>query len=276
MVFESLINPIKAERKPWEMFFIGIVYSSFAMVLSLTLFPDDASLVMIFLTTLAAVPLIYGAIKIEERKDVIYHEEKFLLKEHSKALSFFMFLFLGFVVSFLVWNMFLPDVLSSILFKTQMRDIRRVEMVSYSVTGNVVNLFSSFSTILLNNLKVMVFSLLFSFFYGFGAIFILTWNASVIGAAIGNYIRSAVGISYFSAVSIGLVRYLIHGVPEILAYFCAGLAGGIISIAVVRHDFGGDKFKHILIDSLDLVIGAVILLVIAAALEVFVTPLVAF
>jgi hypothetical protein len=34
MVFESLINPIKAEKKPWEMFFIGIVYSSVAVILS--------------------------------------------------------------------------------------------------------------------------------------------------------------------------------------------------------------------------------------------------
>ena len=69
MVFESLINPIKAEKRPWEMLFIGMIYSSFAIILSLFIFREDASLVMIFLTTLAAVPLIYGAIKIEEKKD---------------------------------------------------------------------------------------------------------------------------------------------------------------------------------------------------------------
>ena len=272
MVFESLINPIKAERRPWEMFFIGLVYSSFAIVLSLFIFSEDASLVMIFLTTLASVPLIYGAIKIEERKDIKYEKELFLLKEHGKALSFFMFLFLGFCISFLLWYMFLPPDTTISLFQTQIRDIRRVEMISNGITGNAVNIFSTFSTILFNNLKVMAFSLLFSFFYGFGAIFILTWNASVIGAAIGNFVRTYVGGSMVSAVSVGLLRYLVHGIPEILAYFTAGLAGGIISVAIVRHDFAGKKFRRVLVDSFDLILVSIGLLLFAALLEVFVTP----
>lgn len=273
MVFESLINPIKAERNPWELFFIGIIYASLAVILSLFIFRQDSSLVMIFLTTLASVPLIYGAIKIEEKKDIIYEKEKFLIKEHGKALSFFMFLFFGFVISFLLWYIFLPQDSMSILFQTQIRDIKQVEMISYGAAGNVINIFSTFGKIFFNNLKVMAFSLLFSFFYGFGAIFILSWNASIIGAAIGNFVRNSVGGSYFAIISLGLLRYLIHGIPEILAYFTAGLAGGIVSIAIVRHDFGGEKFKHVIRDSFDLVIGAILLLFVAALLEIFVTPL---
>ena len=72
----------------------------------------------------------------------------------------------------------------------------------------------------------MIFALLFSFIYGSGAIFILTWNASVISVAIGSAIREmiasaalgagAVNIgTYFSAASIGVSRYLLHGIPEI-------------------------------------------------------------
>ncbi|MEA2037342.1 MAG: stage II sporulation protein M [Nanoarchaeota archaeon] len=273
MVFESLINPIKAERKPWEMLFIGMIYSSFAIILSLYIFREDASLVMIFLTTLAAVPLIYGAIKLEEKKDLAINDERTLLKEHGKALSFFMFLFLGFVLSYLLWFQFLPDDSVNTLFKTQLRDIRRVEMLNYGATGNVVSAFPVFGKILLNNIRVLGFSLLFSFFYGFGAIFILTWNASVIGAAIGTFIRTSATGAYFAVLSAGILRYMIHGIPEILAYFTAGLAGGIISIAIIRHDFGGDKFKNILKDSVSLIVGSILLLFIAALLEVFVTPL---
>jgi hypothetical protein len=33
---------------------------------------------------------------------------------------------------------------------------------------------------------------------------------------------------YFSHISYGLLMYALHGIPEILAYFVAGLAGGII------------------------------------------------
>ncbi len=273
MVLESLINPIKAEKKPWEMFIIGVIYSSFAVIFSYYIFKEDASLVAIFLTAFCSVPIIYGAIKLEEKKDLIIQKESYLLKEHGKALSFFMFLFLGFVVSFSLWYVFLPPDLANSLFSVQTRDINRIEVMSYGVTGNAVDLLSTFSKIFFNNIRVMIFSLIFAFFFGFGAIFILTWNASVIGVAIGSFIGIGIKSGNFLIASLGFLRYLIHGIPEILAYFMAGLAGGIISVAIIRHDFGDHKFKHIVLDSVDLVIGAVFMLFIAALLEIFITPL---
>ena len=68
MVLESLISPKKAEGKPLELFFIGLIYSSVAMFLSLWIFKDQASLVMVFLTVLAAIPLTYNTMKYEEKK----------------------------------------------------------------------------------------------------------------------------------------------------------------------------------------------------------------
>ena len=143
---------------------------------------------------------------------------------------------------------------------------------------------SILSKILLNNIKVLVFCIIFSFVYGAGAIFILIWNASVIGAAMGNFIRSglssaanslgfaAVG-SYFYMFSMGILRYAIHGIPEILAYFVGGLAGGLISVAVIKHSYGTKKFEKTLLDSSDLIIIALGILFIAAVLEVYLTPL---
>jgi len=131
----------------------------------------------------------------------------------------------------------------------------------------------------------LIFCVLFSFLYGAGAIFILSWNASVIGVAVGNYIRSHLAIvaaqtgldqvaSYFTIVSIRLFKYVIHGVPEILAYFVAALAGGIISIGVIRHDFKGRKFEQIILDSADLLLISLGILLLSAILEVWVTPFV--
>lgn len=271
MVFESLINPIKAKKRPWEMIFIGVVYSSVAVILSLFIFREYASLVIIFLTVLASVPLMYTAIKMEEKKSIELKEERFLLKEHGKALSFFMFLFFGFVLSFALWYIFLPPDITQTLYQTQINEIEKVENID--ITGDAVSLVSVFGSIFFNNLIVMVFALLFAFFYGVGAIFILTWNASVLGAAIGNFVNKNIGGSYFTSIPIGLLRYSIHGLPEMLAYFMAGLAGSIISVAIIRHDFGSGKFKHILVDSLDMIFLSVFVLFIAALLEVFVTPL---
>jgi len=272
MVLESILNPIKAEKRPWEMFFIGLVYSSFAIILSLFIFKEYASLVMVFLTVLASVPIMYAAIKMEEKKDLVIEEEKDLLKEHGKALSFFMFLFLGFVFSFVIWYSFLPNEITSTLFDVQINEINKVESINYDITGNAVNIFSTLGRILINNLWVLIFSLLFSFFYGVGGIFILTWNASIIGAAIGIFIKGS-GSSFLLAAPLGLIRYSVHGIPEMLAYFTAGLAGGIISVAIIRHDFGTPKFKKIMIDSLDLFFISLGILAIAAMIEVFVTPL---
>jgi len=281
MVLETIINPINAERKPWEMFFIGIVYSSVAILLSFWIFHEYTSLVMVFLTTMACVPLLYNTIKLEEKKDMIVNDERTLLREHSKVISFLLFLFLGFAISFAVWYVFLPADLAQNAFSVQTQTITNINS---GATGMAFQSLSTFTKIFFNNIKVLIFCILFAFIYGVGAIFILTWNASVIGAAIGNFIRTGISAEasmlglagaakYFQIFSFGLLRYVIHGVPEIAAYFIGGLAGSIISIAVIRHDLGTKKYEKILLDSSDLVIIAIVVLFLAALLEVYVTPL---
>ena len=56
-------------------------------------------------------------------------------------------------------------------------------------------------------------------------------------------------------------------------FIVGGLAGGIISIAIIRHDMGTKKFENILVDSSDLLILAIVVLAFAALIEVFVTPI---
>ncbi|NQU98389.1 stage II sporulation protein M [Candidatus Woesearchaeota archaeon] len=281
MVLESLISPFKAENRPGRLVLLGFVYSSVAIFLSLWIFKSYSSLIMVFLTVMACIPLLYNTIKMEEEKDLQDMGERWLLKEHAKALMAFMALFFGIALSCVLWYVVLPSETVSVLFETQTVTIQNINP---HITGQISGNTSSFVRIFLNNIKVLIFCVLFSFLYGSGAIFILTWNASVIGAAIGNFIRSnlayyssLVGFEktaqYFQIISIGLLKYIIHGIPEILAYFVAGLAGGIISVAIIRHDFGTRKFEHILLDSADLILLSIFLLFIAGLLEVWVTPI---
>ena len=288
MVLESLVRPKAAEKRPSSMFFLGFLYASVAMFLSLWIFRDQTSLVMVFLTVMAALPLVYDTIKYEEKKDLEIKEESKILKEHSKALAFFMYLFLGTVFSYSVWYILLPENVIGSVFNTQISTIKNINSNIFGIelfltTGSVTSA-SLLGQIFANNLKVLIFSLFFSFFFGAGALFILIWNASVISAAIGNFFRVNIAEyaaslgwikvgGYFHIFSLSLMRYFIHGLPEILAYFIGGLAGGIISIAITRHDVGTKEFRKVLLDSLDLIIIAVGLLFFAALLEVFVTPL---
>ena len=66
-MIESLVNPRNAEGHPFEMFFLGVVYTSVAIFLSLWIFRDYSSLVMVFLTVVASIPLVYTVIGIEEK-----------------------------------------------------------------------------------------------------------------------------------------------------------------------------------------------------------------
>ena len=69
------------------------------------------------------------------------------------------------------------------------------------------------------------------------------------------------------------MRYMTHGVFEILAYFMAGLAGGIISVAIINNDLMGENKKRILRDSVDLILLSIVFLIVGSIIEVFVTPL---
>jgi len=79
-------------------------------------------------------------------------------------------------------------------------------------------------------------------------------------------------VAYFYVGSLSILRYAVHGIPEILSYIVAGLAGGILSMAITRQDFGTKQFETVLLDVSDLVLLSVLILFIAAIIEVFVTP----
>lgn len=280
MVLENLITPFQSEQSPYKAFFLGLVYTTVAVFLSWMVFQSYASTTMVFLVTMAALPLVYQIIIMEEEKDLEGMEESWLLKEHGKAMRVFIWLFLGMSVAFMFWYSVLPAHMSTTLFQSQTDTINAL---NGRTTGFMSVDISMFMKIFLNNVRVVVFCVLFSFLYGAGALFILAWNASIIGAAMGYTIRKnlsmvaeSVGMhaasGYFQVVSYALLRYVIHGVPEIAAYFVAGLAGGIISIAVIRHDMGTRKFEHIILDTADLLLIALLLTFIAGILEVWVTP----
>jgi len=282
MVFEALINPAKSERHPTKLILLGFFYSSIAILISLGIFKSQSSLIFVFLTVLAVFPLVYNIIKSEEGKDLEDLDEKILLKEHSKALMVFMAIFIGVALACTLWYVVLPANTVSVLFQSQSDTISNINS---NVTGHQIASGSIFISIFLNNIYVLILCIILSFVYGSGAIFILTWNASVIGTAMGNFIRSNLAYyssligfekvgQYLQVISIGLLKYVIHGIPEILSYFVAGLAGGIISVAVIKHDFGTRKFDHILLDSADLLLLSIFLLFIAGLLEVYLTPLI--
>ena len=279
MVLEEL--GIERKHRSWgELFLFGVLYSSVGTLLSFWFFRNEPSLVMVFFTVLATIPLMYTTIKHEEREAENIMSEKRIFKSHGKALGLYFALFMGMVVAMSLWYVFLPHAWSDSLFKSQ---IDTISSINGGVTGNVIGA-DIFWSIVINNMQVLVLCLFFSFFYGAGAIFILAWNASGIAGAMGIFIRGKLAEAaqligwqkaslYFGAFSIGLFRYMTHGVFESVAYFIAGLAGSIISIAVIRHDLYERKMKRVTRDVAALMLVAIALIVLGSFVEVYVTPL---
>ena len=283
MVLESLSNPWKAEHRPWILFLWGAAYSIAGGLLAAWLFPASiASIVMVALVSGAAIPLLYNTIKYEEEKDVEIPVEKKLLEEHGKAIMVFLMLFLGMTAGMTLLYLALPVDQAVTLFSSQINTYKEINP-GHSVVGQATG-GADFQRIFFNNLKVLFFCIVFSFLYGAGAVFVLAWNASVIALAIGNVVRTkaallaadagAIGLaSYFKIVTIdGFGRYFIHGIFEIASYVIAALAGGIISVAIIKKHFSSEQSEHIILDVSDLLLASFVVLLFAAIIEVYITP----
>ncbi len=287
-MLEMIINPKSAEKRPWKMFFIGLVYASVSMILVHWFFSSDpvlpkfSGMIVVTFSVMFSLPFMYYMIKQEEQEDEEIEGFFSVWKVHSDAIFAFMWLFLGFVVAFSATYIGLLHISGNTsLFNAQLETYCLINspgniegcVKRYTFNNDVFGVGAitkemRFLAILENNVYVMFFTLLFSLVFGAGAIFVLSWNASVISAAIGIFTQYKL-----SEIPIGLARYMIHGFPEIAAYFITALAGGIFGVGVLRNGVRNPKFLRIVENTIVLLFIALIVLIIAAGIEVYFTPL---
>ncbi len=283
-MLESLINPKKVERGAVKMLFIGVLYASLSILLVHYFFSSDAVLskysgmIVVTFCVMFSLPFMYFLIKQEEEEDEQVEGFFSVWRVHKDAIYAFMWLFLGFIIAFSVWYIVLQD---STLFNAQIGtycminspgnidecvekyDFTKQPPLTGSTTKNV-----RFLSIIENNVYVMIFTLMFSLIFGAGAIFILAWNASVIAAAIGIFTKAKL-----IDIPFGVLRYMIHGFPEIAAYFITALAGGMFGLGVFKNGIKSPRFLKVLENVVILLFIAIAILIIAAAIEVYFTPI---
>lgn len=278
-----IVSLKRVMKRPWEMGYIGFIYSSIAIILTSFVFAGDAVLsqysgiLLVLFTLICCLPYMYQILRQQEGKGFEISSQGRLIREHSKAVHALMWLFLGLVVGFSIWYLILPSfgANSHNSFDAQIKTFCMINsphqyencLGQYGLISGKATSGEHLLGIFANNLYVLMFTLVFSLIFGAGAIFILIWNASVIAAAIGMFAEN------LSRLHLGLLRYLVHGLPEISAYFIAALAGGIVSVSVMRKDLRGERLWIILQDAIILVIVAVLILIASAFLEVYFTPL---
>lgn len=284
-MLEAIINPRAAEKRPWKMFFVGLVYASLSLILVKWFFSPDAVLskfsgmIVVTFCVMFSLPFMFYMIKQEAEEDEQADGFLDVWRIHSDAIFAFMWLFLGFVVAFSFWHIAIGD---PNLFNAQLETYCMINNPGsiddcvqkynfdqkFGAPTGAVTKEMRFLSILENNVYVMIFTLLFSLIFGAGAIFVLAWNASVIAAAIGIFTQYKI-----VEIPLGLMRYMVHGFPEIAAYFTTALAGGIFGVGILRNGVKNKKFLRILENTIILLFISIIILIVAAALEVYFTPL---
>lgn len=290
MVLEYIVSPSEAKRSPWEVAIVSFLFVSFG-VLTQLLIPSLQGSVIIF----ALIPLIplfffillrdeaeeehYDTMKeeidawkkvLKELKDeqlshlsrfALVHRFKRIVNVHKTLIELFGFVFLGSILAYTFWFSILPQQQSYDLFYQQLQEVRTLKAI---ITAQVFSI-ERFEFLLFHNTQVLALMFLFSLLYGIGALYLLLWNASIIGVILGEKLVQQ-GIF---GVILGFLSLIPHGIFEIASYLVAALAGGVLSIAIMRSSNKKPYFKYLVEDVVILAVLALVLLVVGAVVEAY-------
>ncbi len=267
MVLESLFPAKKIISKPIDMFVMSFIVSVVSVFSAYFIFASEAGIIAPLLITATMTPVVYRIFSIEEELVREEAEQKVKLgffDRHGETIWLFSLFFLGVLISFFLISVFMPADFVSSTFSQQVSEINRIRGLSAQVSGSAIS-DQFFNVITVNNLKVMGFSFLLSFLFATGALFILSWNASILAVYLASYIRQGEFVAFFSS-TLGIIP---HAPVEMLAYFLAGIAGGVLSAGMIREKFGSKEFNLVFIDSLILLFLGVASIFAGAYLEVY-------
>lgn len=265
MVLESLFPAKKILNKPLDMLLLSLIISFFCIFAAYQIFPAYTGIIAPLLITITMTPLVYRIFIYEEeieREEAEHKISETFFERHGETILLFTLFFIGNFIAVFLITIFLPERFVFEAFSQQFDTIKSIT----SFTGYTLTTPSILQTIVFNNLKVMLFSFLLSFLFGTGALFILSWNASVLSLYLATFIRKGFYIEFINKAA-GITP---HAPVEILAYFLAGIAGGILSVGIIREKIKSKEFFLVLKDSILMLILAVFSVVFGAFIEVFI------
>jgi len=193
----------------------GLVSVLTAFAVTQHFFPQNVSFLVV---VAAAIPLIYPLMTffLEVEKE----------NHLDKGIAAYLSIFVGQVVAFAVLAYYFQD-----SFTYQISEFQSV-LGSMGITGYATNPVS-FTNIFANNISIFFMITAVSLLIGSAGAFILTWNASVMGAFFGILVKET-GLHMPFA-------YVPHATIEMTGFIIAGLVGTTASASVYREHLG---LKH--------------------------------
>ncbi|MFH1770272.1 MAG: stage II sporulation protein M [archaeon] len=267
MVLEHLFPENWLEKKVQYAFLLGVGYSIIGIAIAKILFPSDPALVAVAFTALMILPELNKLFSIEEKREE--HEKKLsikkLLKDNKDFIKIYLFIALGIFIVYAIGSLILPEFQINQLFREQL-EMR-------GAGGAAVFTESLFWHILINNWWVLLACFALALLTGDGAIFLITWNASMWGTIFGITARNAAAYanaSPFWYLFLVLLIVLPHAILEIGSYIVAAISGGVISKDVLLEKFESARFNKVFKYNLWLLLIAILILLLGAFVETYV------
>jgi len=254
MVLEGIIDPDRASSSPWAVAILSFIFVTVAVFSAGSLIKDSTSMLVVALVAIPSVTLLTSIFDKETNYD--YNNRKGTLTRYLPVVVVLCAYFVGVMAAFTFYFLALPSSETSVLFGQQSAELGKI---SSAVSGHAVqtvyygDLAGAFEFLFNNNLKVFLILLAGSLLYGAGTVFILDWNASILGVFIGSVASELVHNSpsqfnIWSGLGSGVLGLLPHGTFELLAYLCIAIAGGILSESLLHQKYRNPEFLVIIYD----------------------------
>lgn len=285
MVLEEIVSAATARKHPFNIIFMSATLSTFGIWLAFYLFEEHTSVLAMAFATVGFVPIMHEILAEEEEEEAEHPGRTItFMSRHFDIVAIYAWLFIGLLISYSFWYVVLPaqkevNCVGDFCFPVPGREnvfkeqSKAWQYISGEATGNISkascldqkrrDLFNCSLFIFANNAGVLVVAILVSFLYGAGAIWLIEWNASVIGIFIGKEIlEKNLGAGIARAIG-----YLPHGIPEIAAYFIGAIAGGVISAMIGKKRYLKHEPMIIAKDVAFMIVLAFLVLLVAAVIE---------
>ncbi len=282
MVLEHLFPEQWLEKKGVYALILGAGYSLIGIILAKILFPKDPALVAVAITAILMLPELYKMFSLEEKKEE--QEKRFsvkeLFKDNKDFVKTYLLLAAGIFIVYAIAASVLPSFQVNTLFQQQLEMRGATGKMIQEPSGLSSGMASIFSLngglfwmILKNNWWVLFACFFVSLLTGDGAIFLITWNASLWGTIFGVTARNAalyanVPIMYYLLLVLLIV--LPHAFLEILSYILGAISGGVISKDVILEKFESARFNRVFMYNFMLFIFAILILIIGVVVETWV------
>lgn len=252
-------------------FIISAVASIAGITASHVLFPQEASIISVFLTAFTLVSVVNKLFDINRQE--IWEKIKTPSRANEKLGISLLVIFLGVMFGYGCVTLSLKPDITVVLLDKQLGVYGGIR--SGFTLADID--FGIFSDLIKHNLSVLLVVLLFATLYRTGGLLlIIVWNASTWGAVFSYIARNTIQSSGFmKGITTLLITYLcifLHLVTESAAYILCAMTGFFVSKACIKYFNDTEKLARVIKTAFLILLFALLLIIISALVESNLTP----